>query len=190
MHPISGLKTLLKSVGPGPIENAGAVESLLIDCWGELDGSRENGMEEYKLSGRMESVEWRPPLLTFTIERHGAIALGGTRAELQHWQVDLDAMTARMSGSGRRQLKPMADRLPVKEMASEIAQAILDGDEHEAVKCLDPKTVRIQTSLIFPTGSGHKKTIEGRRNSLMKNIEDLLATTGWKKLPGRKFSKT
>ena len=38
--------------------------------------------------GRMEKVEWQPPYLTFSIERHGATVKGSTRAELQNWQVD------------------------------------------------------------------------------------------------------
>jgi len=44
-----------------------------------------------KLLGRMEEVLWSPPDLTFSIERHGAAALGSSRAELQEWMIDVVA---------------------------------------------------------------------------------------------------
>jgi hypothetical protein len=52
-----------------------------------------------------------------------------TDAELQHWEVDLDARTARIVKSGHRQLKKKAARLSIKTLADEIAQKILDCSE-------------------------------------------------------------
>jgi len=35
--------------------------------------------------GRMEMVRWDMPVLGFRIERHEAMGVGSTRAELQDW---------------------------------------------------------------------------------------------------------
>ena len=59
---------------------------------------------------RMETPEWKPPLLEFWIERHGSCVMGSTRAELQKWSKDLDQLTASITGSRRRQLKSAARR--------------------------------------------------------------------------------
>ena len=60
-------------------------------------------MAGHKLIGRMENVEWHPPILTFLIERHGGTVLGSARAELQRWTVDLDRRTATCERVGHRQ---------------------------------------------------------------------------------------
>jgi hypothetical protein len=46
-------------------------------------------MAGYKLS-RMKDATWNPPILEFTIERHGGTALGSTRASLQRWEINMD----------------------------------------------------------------------------------------------------
>jgi hypothetical protein len=42
----------------------------------------------------MEDLEWNPPMLSFIIERHGAMVLGSTRAENQRWEIDMNKMEA------------------------------------------------------------------------------------------------
>lgn len=51
-------------------------------------------MEPYKLIGRMESVTWTPPILTFRIERHSGTVNGSVYAEMQCWDVDCEQMSA------------------------------------------------------------------------------------------------
>jgi hypothetical protein len=65
---------------------------LLAGCWHEFVGAESQRMHAGKL-GRMEDVRWEPPVLSFRIERHGAMGVGSTRAELQNWRVDLDRKT-------------------------------------------------------------------------------------------------
>src|SRR3990172_4427109 len=83
------LRAFLTSLPPGRVreETLDKLEHLLVDSWDELDGSHLEGMRAYKLVGRMEEVEWRPPTLSFTIERHGGVMYGSSRAELQEWYV-------------------------------------------------------------------------------------------------------
>ena len=61
------------------------------------------------------------------LERHGGTVLGSTRAEVQHWEVDPRAATARVVRSTHRQLHPMAARLDVRQLAAEVAALILSG---------------------------------------------------------------
>src|ERR1035437_687224 len=94
MESFRELRQLLTTLPAAPItdENLlGRIEKLLAANWANLKGSQEHAMAAWKL-GRMETVNWHPPLLGFTIERDDAARLGGTRAELQRWQVDFDAM--------------------------------------------------------------------------------------------------
>jgi len=79
--PIDNLKEYLKSTTPGALTDSGVLERLLADCWDELSGASAGGMHGWKLLGRMEHVHWNPPVLSFTIERHGGTPLGSTRAE-------------------------------------------------------------------------------------------------------------
>jgi hypothetical protein len=75
---LDALRRFLATAGPGPIEDAAALIALLAAVWPSLAGADDEAMASWKL-GRMEGPEWRPPLLTFSIERHGAVVLGGTR---------------------------------------------------------------------------------------------------------------
>jgi hypothetical protein len=48
---------------------------------------------------RAEELSWNPPILSFTIERHGATARGSSRAELHEWTVNLHEGTAHWAAS-------------------------------------------------------------------------------------------
>jgi hypothetical protein len=92
------LKKHLCALAPGEIAEIGRVTALLANCWHEFAGAESQRMHAGKL-GRMEDVSWVPPVLSFRIERHGAMGVGSTRAELQNWRVDLDRKTAQCERS-------------------------------------------------------------------------------------------
>jgi hypothetical protein len=52
------------------------LETILASCWHELDQNHAGGMVAEKLYDRIEEVLPEPPLLTFTIERHGGTVRG------------------------------------------------------------------------------------------------------------------
>src|SRR6266550_744938 len=81
------LRETLAGIPPGLLvgDNAALVESLLIAAWDEIKGTSAENTAAYKLIGRIESLEWQPPNLTFTL----ATVLGSTRERLHHWQVDI-----------------------------------------------------------------------------------------------------
>src|SRR5207245_2931298 len=106
-------------------------------------------MEGYKLHGRMESVEWRPPILSFEMERHGATALGSTRAEMLGWKLDLQQRKAAAYSCGYRQLTPREARLDVAALAEEVAGAILAGRTDPRLHWIRRgERVRVQTGQI------------------------------------------
>ena len=133
----------------------GRVDALLEQAWslvsskkrptlsacsprsGTTSAATMAGMAGHKLIGRMEHVEWNPPVLTFVIERHGGTVLGSTRAELQRWTVDLDRKTATCERAGHRQLSPMAKRVDVGSIADEVANKIVGGESDDRLTWLE-----------------------------------------------------
>lgn len=176
---VEQLKGVLAAVEPGEVSDVGNLEQLIASCWDDLDGSGDGGMEGYKILDRMEQVYWEPPILRFTIERHGGTVKGSIRAELQYWEIDLDNRTAGVVKSGHRQLAPTAPRVSVKTVAHEIAEAILSGQEDDRIERSENGSVKVLTSKICPTNSGVKRTIQGRRKSLLNYISEKLDAHGW-----------
>lgn len=175
---MTSLKEKLMHVPSGAVLDTNGLDRLLADCWSDLEGAYDGGMEASKLLGRMESIHWQPPILTFVIERHGGTVCGSTRAELQHWEVDVDRMTATIVKTGQRQVAPMARRVSVMPVAQEIAEAALQGKSDERLRWLGGHCVHVVTSRLFPATSGCKRTIEGRRKRLANEVAEILAKHG------------
>jgi len=172
----------LRSIPPGQIANAGPLDSLLANCWNELHSATAGGMQPSKLLGRMESISWKPPMLSFTIERHGGTVLGSTRAELQYWQVNVETRSATCSTGRHRQLVPMQPKLNVEPIAAEIVSLILNRQQDSRLKWNSDGSVRVLIGEILPSGSAVKQTLEGRRKRFRREVEQLLTTRGWRKV--------
>jgi hypothetical protein len=136
-------------------------------------------MAAYKLSGRTEGLEWKPPMLTFNIERHGGFVNGSTRAEVQKWEVDLDHETASLKGNGRRQIIPMDRRMDVTAIAAEIATIINEQREDRRMKWLAANRVRILTGEVIP--ATNRQTTTSRRKRFALELERLLLPLGWRR---------
>src|SRR4051794_2545930 len=159
------LLTFLTTTQPGGIPATGELERFLATAWEEFQGDDE-GMEGYKLLGRMERVEWHPPVLSFTIERHGRTCSGSTRADLQRWSLDVNTRTATCNAAGHRQVWSMAPRVSVKGLAEELADRIVRGEKDDRLSRWEDGSVSVRASSIFPTKSGFKQTVESRRKRL------------------------
>jgi hypothetical protein len=186
------MKELRKYLGgqkPGPLKMTSDVEHLLAEVWGDL-GSDDGGMAGSKLIGRMEQVEWQPPILSFRIERHGGAVLGSTRAEMQHWSVDLDSRMATFERTGHRQLSPTASRVDIARTAAEIVELIVGGVIDDRLRWLGDGRVRVLMGNIFPQGSGFKQTVQGRRKRLSEALIEVLAPRGWTHLGRNTFRQT
>jgi hypothetical protein len=130
----------------------------------------------------MEDVTWEPPVLRFSIERHGGTVMGSSRAEVQHWEVNVEQKTAAVVKCGHRQLKPMAERVYIKPLAESILAAIRSGSGNELVEKHDDGTFSLNTTRIFPKGSAVRMTLEGRRKRLREAVAGVLLKEGWQRL--------
>ncbi len=136
-------------------------------------------MEARKLFRRMEAVTWNPPLLTFTIERHGAYVLGSTRATLQKWTVDVERRTAVCDDVGYRQLIPRQPRLDVAAIAEEIIDLIVKRSKDERLKWFPDGRVRVLVGNILPDKSAVKQTLTAQRKRFRAAVKEQLANHGW-----------
>jgi hypothetical protein len=182
------LKKHLFALAPGEIAETGRVTALLAGCWHEFVGAESQRMHAGKL-GRMEDVCWEPPVLSFRIERHGAMGVGSTRAELQNWRVDLNRKTAQSESSSYRQALPRAEGVRIEPIARELADSIIAGSSDQRLKWQSDETVRILMAKIFPYDSGYMQTVTGRRQRLRAALETLVAENGWREIRRDVYSK-
>lgn len=166
------------SLPSGPVADVSTVEQLLATAWDELSGD-DGGMEGYKLLNRMEDVRWEPPILSFQIERHGGTVLGSTRAEIQHWSVDVEQKTVALVKSGRRQLRPRAKPFLMKAVIAEVITAIRDGKSDDRIRWDGPDKVKLKTNELFPNGSAFRMTLAGRRKAFRSLVTAALVAEGW-----------
>ena len=173
----------------GPVADFGAIELWLAALWASFSGSSEGGMRAHKLRNRTEEMEWNPPVLAFRIERHGGTVNGSTRAEVQHWEIDVDASTATLVHVGRRQVEGMARRVDVRPLADEIFSKIIAGEEDPRLKWIDDKTVRVKIGEIISSVDVKKQTLAGRRKRFREYLESRLRQEGWTSPAYNKFVK-
>ncbi len=177
----------LREVLAVPTPPAREIEAHLAQVWDALAGD-DGGMTGRKLHGRMGSVVWNPPVLTFQIERHGATVLGSSRAEVQEWTVDLEQRTKSVMVVGRRQLQPPQPRLDVKPVAGELAIAITSGQQDPRLRWDGTRRVRLLMNAVLPAGSAVKGTLAGRRKRLREAVAKHVAPAGWRMVRANVFT--
>jgi hypothetical protein len=165
-------------------EHAGALDAnrvgiLLADCWEDLDGGTETKMRAEKL-WRIEELEWVPPILKFSIERHGQTVNGSSRATVYRWSVNLETGEAGIIGEKRRQIYAMDKRLDVKPIAQSLADAIIAGKPDARIIVNKDGSVRLKIADIIP--ATYKETTSARRSRLRVRLSTILAPHGWKEL--------
>lgn len=171
----------MDGLAPGQVLDTGRLETLLALCWADLAVSSDGGMKGNKLFGRMEFVEWAPPLLTFKIERHGGASLGSATAEIQHWAVDISKRIASLGGSSHRQLRPSQPRLDVAPLAKAVAGSILSRQRDECLKWFPDGHVVVSIGKVIPVG-GPKQTVAGRRKRFRTALDAILKANGWERV--------
>ena len=139
-------------------------------------------MEPYKLIGRMESVTWTPPILTFRIERHSGTVNGSVYAEMQCWDVDCEQMSANYNRSNSTQRLVGTKQRPLKvdPMAKAIANAICRGEKDDRLKWISRTEAKVLITEVI-SGAGAQQTVSGRRKRFYTALQRELAETGWTK---------
>ena len=184
-----GLSALLKeleSIPSGAIlgEVRKSILGLLEKTWQQLLGSGETSMESGKI-WRAENLHWEPPVLSFTIERHGGTVLGSTRGGLHDWFVDLKEGTARCVQGRHRQLTPNIPRPDVKPIAGRVCEAVQQGQASQSdlvsngiIVWKSDDEVWINHGRLI-SGSGYAQTVADRRRRFRKQLTDRMKALGW-----------
>ena len=177
---IKKLRDYLATVPAGPVEDRGPLQALLAECWNQFAGAAEEGMKSEKLHGRMENICWEPPIITFTIARHGGTVQGSSRETLQHWQVDVSACTAECRHHGHRQVRKMNPRLDVQPLVEEITRLILARTQDDHLSWKEDGSVRVMVSTLIPEGAIPKQTLQNRRKRFRLALEQKMKAAGWR----------
>lgn len=181
---LEDLRAYLRETPAGPIQDRTGLLGFLRRAWSELEGCDGWAMHSGKLSRLVEPF-WDPPVLTFRMERHGAIVAGGsTRAELQTWTVDVEEATADAEVSGRGQVRPMQPRLDVKPLADRVASLVGSGADDPSLRWSADRTrVTVMTGRVIPA-DGFQQTIEGRRKRFRAALREAMESSGWREVAG------
>jgi hypothetical protein len=183
---LHSLRDALDRVPPGQVspQILDKILGLLAKCWPSFVGSELSAMDARKLH-RAESLSWHAPVVSFIVERHGAIVQGSTRAELQGWQVNLETGSARCESNGYRQLSPKAKSLDVKPIARCVCTAAMQGP---ASSCDLVRTgvlvwtgedeLSVKHGVLIPDVS-YRQTVQDRRRRFRKELEDQMNAIGW-----------
>jgi hypothetical protein len=140
---------------------------------------------------RAEKFWWKPPVLTFTIERHGATVLGSSRADLQRWELNLTTRDAECSKESYRQIHPATPKLDVKPIASRVCETIREGSgsnsdlvQNGVVVWKGDDEVWVYHGKLIP-GGGYQQTVAGRRKRFRDELTNVMRSLDWKLLEVR-----
>ncbi|NHN38953.1 hypothetical protein G8764_16715 [Pseudomaricurvus alcaniphilus] len=170
---------LLSEMDPGVLagENNSMALSGLKNTWDLIPGSEESSTTSDKLH-RAEKLTWEPPILSFTLERHGGTVNGSSRAELHHWEIDTSNFRAKISKRGSRQLEPTAPRFYAKACAEKVANLILKGENHEYLTWkTEHEWVIINIGKVIP--ESFPRTTSGRRKRFRDELGKIMVSKGW-----------
>jgi len=176
------LRTTLGSHDSGVIAQASDVAAQVSAIFPVR--SFEGGMTPNKVrADRMEEVTWDPPLLTFAIERHGAIVGGGsTRAEIQVWTVDTEREDVSLTATRRRQVRPAAPTLKIQPLVDEWLRLIdSEADDERVHWSPDRRTVSYIVNAWLPGAGVFRETLAGRRKRFGVAVDAAMTERGWTK---------
>jgi len=165
------------------------VLQALVRVWADFDGAK---LTAHKLQ-RLESPSWRVPVLTFEVERHGAVVLGSKVAEVQRWAVNTEAETIELVGSGKRRIAKFDERFDEKPLAERVCAALQFGNQRSTdyragwLQWIDDDTVEITLSGAIP--ATNKQTWASRRKRFYETVTPMAEAIGWQRKSNRFIRK-
>ena len=177
--------------GSIPREQYTELFALLASCWDEFRGVSDTKMGWWKVvrDGGPRDLMWHPPVLSFTIERHGSLVLGSTRAEKQQWSLNLENRTGSADTVGHRQVHQPAPPVRTSEMAamaekvcSEIQEGPGSNSDYTSrgiIAWVSPGQVDIKHGALVPPAA-FQQTTSGRRKRFRSILESKMQVIGWK----------
>jgi hypothetical protein len=185
---LSHLRSLLQNMQGGPIAHRDEerVISALTESWHELTGSTDTKMDAWKITReRPSELRWDPPVLSFVILRHGAMAFGSSAAERQKWEVNLEQQAAHHVRLGLKRLRPRAKTLDIEAIVTKVCEVIRAGSNHDSDLVRNGILVwksddecHLKHARLIPA-DGPKQTVTGRRARLRTSLADRMDQYGW-----------
>lgn len=179
----SALSDFLNGCLPGSLPCTDELRCLLAEEWSTFEGSDQFATNDRKFTPDrvLTDVEWCPPLLSFVIERHGAIVGGGSgTADLYRWELNVIQSIATATRAGGRRVRPAAPALDVGPLVKRVVSAIVSKEIAPFLKWKGEDTVEILIGTLI-RNEGPKTTVEGRRKRLREAITAELAKAGRRK---------
>ena len=164
---------------------------LLADAWDCLHDADATGMRPHKLD-RIEQPGWRPPLLTFRIARHAALARGAATADMQAWTVDLDRWSARPRSDGVRAVAARATPPLPAALAEQAAALVAERRwDHPWLTFDDAAGELVVDEAAVLGGVPRDVGAAGRRARFREHLARRLAALGWQPAgPAGRFRRT
>ena len=177
------LSLMLRRTPAGSLKPSSELLTAVTNVWPTVTGSEvENTWADKTV--RMESVEWRPPTLSFVLARHGGTVNGSGREHLHYWALDTDTWVAAIVRYGHRQLRPMSKRFDAAAAAETTAKLIAaSSDDKQLVWTDNRRTVAINLQEAVPLGN--LQTQAARRRRFRSELNLVLTSMGWREIRGK-----
>lgn len=184
LDPVQELRSWLEIQGADP--PCDELSGFLSRVWNLFEGSYAGAMQGYKLLNdrfgvRIEEPHWIPPTLEFNIVRHGAVALGSKRGDLQHWRLNFDLRTACYTQAGHRNVREPEPRIDVHRIARDLARIVAsDGfSDDPRIKQLPGNRLVIVVNEIPELTNVVAQTKASRRKRFRQALADAMLAVGF-----------
>lgn len=129
------LRNFLASLPPGSIAAPSHLERILASSCHDFEYSTQENMKAGELKNReIEEVEWKPPTLSFTIQRYRVTLLGSATSERQRWEVNVVTKEALCYKAGSGRANPSQPPPNVEPIVEEVVRLIKNHQKTEWLK--------------------------------------------------------
>jgi hypothetical protein len=177
-EPARDLVDLLGDPGPVPASRQQAVLARLAVVWDSLHGADQTHMTAHKLT-RAEHLQWQPPVLRFSIERHPAGPGQSDTVPMQGWAVDLEAGTAVLTGTTYQQSVLAAHRWEARPVVAELAAKLRYGAADPRLRWTDERDTcfPVLANILPPSALGAVRQAMTRR--FLDAWRSMMLALGW-----------
>ena len=177
------LRNFLASLPPGSIAAPSHLERILASSCHDFEYSNQENMKAGELKNReIEEVEWKPPTLSFTIQRYRVTLLGSATSERQRWAVNVDTKETLCYNAGSGQTTPSQPPLNVEPIVKEVVRLIKNHQKTEWLKWQNDGSVHVVMGKVFPVSTNLNKHLRWQRERFRTKVEESLTTAGWMKI--------
>lgn len=177
------LRNFLASLPPGSIAAPSHLERILASSCLDFEYSNQENMKAGELKNReIEEVEWKPPTLSFTIQRYRVTLLGSATSERQRWEVNVVTKEALCYKAGSGRANPSQPPPNVEPIVEEVVRLIKNHQKTEWLKWQNDGSVHVVMGKVFPVSTNLNKHLRRQRERFWAKIEESLTTAGWMKI--------